>query len=86
MSKKTVLTLAMVSAALLISATAYATVPMMKQYAAHYPDAAKPKCVLCHTTNPKLNEYGEALKKELKCAKVITPEIFKACESKRPKA
>jgi hypothetical protein len=86
MSKQTGLTLALAAAALLVSATAFATVPMMKQYAAHYPDAPKPKCVLCHTTNPKLNEYGEALKKELKGAKVITPEMFKACEAKRPKA
>jgi hypothetical protein len=79
------LTLATFAVASMFCATASATLPMMKQYAANYPDS-KPKCLTCHVDKKELNEYGVALKKALNGAKVITPEMFKACEAKRPKA
>ena len=74
----------LVLGALLGSTAVQATAPMNKQYAAQYPDE-KAKCTICHVDKKTLNEYGEALKKELKGEKVITPAMFKACESKRPK-
>ena len=77
-------TIALLLGALLASTAVQATTPMNKQYAEQYPEA-KAKCTVCHVDKKTLNEYGEALKKELKGAKVITPEMFKACEAKRPK-
>ncbi len=77
-------TVALFAAALLLSSTASATAPMGKQYAEHY-EVEKPKCTLCHVDKKSLNDYGEALKKALNGEKVITPAMFKACESKRPK-
>lgn len=74
----------LLAAALLMSTAVYATTPMQKQYAEYYPDA-KAKCTVCHVDKKTLNEYGEALKKALNGEKVITPAMFKACESKRPK-
>lgn len=79
------LVILMLAGALLLSRSASATAPMGKQYAAHY-ECPPPKCTVCHVDKKTLNEYGEALKKELKGEKVITPAMFKACESKRPKA
>jgi hypothetical protein len=85
MRTKIRLSAALFAGMLLLSSAAYATLPMQKQYAANYPDS-KPTCVTCHAKSPKLNEYGEALKKALNGARVITPEMFKACEAKRPKS
>lgn len=70
---------------LVTSTSVTASTAMQKQYAAQYPDA-KAKCTVCHVDKKTLNEYGEALKKELNGAKDITPAMFKACESKRPKS
>ncbi|MBK7368177.1 MAG: hypothetical protein IPJ04_09795 [Candidatus Eisenbacteria bacterium] len=69
---------------LLVSRTATASAPMGKQYAEYY-EVEKPKCTLCHVDKKTLNDYGKALEKELKGEKVITPAMFKAAESKRPK-
>ncbi len=74
----------LVLGALVMNSRVNATTPMQKQYAANYPDA-KAKCTVCHVDKKTLNEYGEALKKQLNGAKEITPAMFKACESKRPK-
>ena len=76
----------LLAGALLLSSVAYATLPMSKQYTDYYPKDPKPKCTTCHEKTPKLNEYGTALKKALDGAKVITPDMFKACEAKRPKS
>lgn len=69
---------------LLLGRAATASVPMGKQYAEYY-ECEKPKCTLCHVDKKTLNEYGKALAKALDGEKVITPAMFKACESKRPK-
>ncbi len=83
--KRTIgLMVALFAGALLLSTTASATAPMGKQYAAHY-ECDPPKCTLCHVDKKTLNDYGDALKKALNGEKVITPAMFKACESKRPK-
>ncbi len=84
MKKKIALIVALFASGLLVHATATATAKMGAQYAEHY-QVEKPKCTLCHVDKKTLNEYGEALSKELKGEKVITPAMFKACESKRPK-
>jgi hypothetical protein len=85
MRTKLALIASLLAGALLLSTTASATLPLQKQYAEYY-KGSKPKCATCHTTGPKLNEYGTALQKALKGAKVLTPAMFKACEALNPKA
>ncbi len=84
MRKMTGLLAVLFALGLLVSRTATASAPMGKQYAEHY-GVEKPKCTLCHVDKKTLNDYGKALAKELKGEKVITPAMFKACESARPK-
>lgn len=84
MKKMIALLLALLASGLLVHTTATATAKMGVQYAEHY-QVEKPKCTLCHIDKKTCNEYGEALARELKGEKVITPAMFKACESKRPK-
>ena len=57
----------------------------LEQYAEYY-GCERLKCAVCHVDKKTLNEYGKALKKALDGEKVITPAMFKACESKRPKS
>jgi hypothetical protein len=70
---------------ILLGTTAVAKPVFMKQYAAYY-KGSTPTCTTCHSTPPKLNVYGTALKTTLKSGKVLTPAIFKACDAKAPKS
>ena len=70
---------------LLLGSAASAKPVFMKQYAAYYKGSA-PTCTTCHSTPPKLNVYGRALKRALKRGKALTPAMFKACDAKAPKS
>ncbi len=85
MQKRIGLALGLLASGVMLGGVAIASVPMGKQYAVYY-ECEKPKCTLCHVDKKTLNEYGKALAKALNGEKVITPAMFKACESKRPKS